>query len=83
MAIYAEWAAPAEVGEWSLDVDDRKQPTEAILWRNDIEVARVPCRDTTSESIETMLKQASVSRSAAKQLTTQLAAKCASPKLSQ
>jgi hypothetical protein len=78
---FTQWASPAQVGEWSLDVDDRKRPTEAILWRNDLEVVRLPYQAPTDELIKTMVDMTSVSRGSARQLVTQLASKCASPKV--
>jgi hypothetical protein len=81
MAIYTEWASPAQVGEWALDVDDRKRPTTAILWRNDLEVVRLPYRAEANELVESLLKSATISRNSARKLATQLAAKCASPKV--
>jgi hypothetical protein len=81
MAIYTEWASPAQVGEWTLDVDDRKQPTRVILWRNDLEVTQLPYRAEAGELVEALLKRATISRNSARQLATQLTAKCASPKV--
>ena len=78
---FTQWASPAEVGEWSLDVDNRKQPTEAILWRNDLEVIRLPHRALDNELIEIMVDKTAVSRGSARQLVTELALKCASPKV--
>jgi hypothetical protein len=65
---------PARVGSWALDVDDRGNPTEAIVWQNGVEVARLPY-DPAMSLLERLVAETGMANGDSTQLRVQLEAK--------
>lgn len=76
-ASHNQWLSPAHAGEWSMDVDDRRQPARLILHRGPEKVLTLPIASVAgvSAAVDRVVAGAGVPRGVANQLVTQLTAK--------
>ncbi|MHB8245514.1 MAG: hypothetical protein ACYDGN_09200 [Acidimicrobiales bacterium] len=77
---YNKWLQPARVGDWTLDFDDRHNPTSYVVCRRDVEVLRLPSAPLDDAVVEALVARTAMPAGTAAQLDTQLALKMASPK---
>ena len=74
-----QWASPAHVGDWLMDVNDRRHPTELLVRRGRTPVLTVSisAAEDVSTKADDLVTCAGLSRGVANQLVMQLAAKLA------
>jgi hypothetical protein len=78
MVTHEQWSRPAHVGEWTLDLDNRRRPTAYIVCHQGAEVLRGLYRNLDETLYDEIVQRTGMSKGDAGRLGNQLAMKLAS-----